>query len=287
MLLYSKKNFDEISILAVFAKVKFEENTKFTVGEENILSALIRSTNDLDRSSTVSDISEYLGSYSVPSLEGITNNVKGILHEIEFVQLENTDGDDIYASIFPDTNHEGYDVQFFDENNILFGEAQLKATDSLSYVREWMEKNDGDIIVTSELADKTGLVSSGISNEDLTVKTNDLIEKIVSGEFEDSLEEYFPYISVISISIVINELWHRYKNGEISFEKFKKLSMLATGYKASKIAAITILLNIPALNVFVSVVLITKLLISFSEKTSSQKNKYMNLDSYKIIASIK
>jgi len=278
MLTFFKKNFDEIAILALFAKVKFEENPDLTADEENILSALIRSTNDLSDDATLDQVSEYLSSYTPESLHGIANNVKGILHEIEFVQLENSNGDNISASMFTDTNHEGYDIQFFDENNILFGEAQLKATDNVSYVREWMEKNDGDIIVTSEIAEKMGLPSSGISNEGLTVSTNDFIDKMVSGDFDSNLQQYFPYLSIISISIIIYELWGRYQKGNISYDKFKVLSMYATGYKASKIAALTILLSIPFVNIFVSIALIANLLSSFSGQVLDVKKRFIKQD---------
>ena len=46
-------------------------------------------------------------------LVGVVSNVKGILHEMEYVRLENTDGDSISAAMFPDTNHKGF--EYFDE----------------------------------------------------------------------------------------------------------------------------------------------------------------------------
>lgn len=283
MLNYFKKNFDEISILALFAKLQFEDSPVLTAEENSILLALTRSTNDLNDFSSISEVQEYLSNYSPEGLQGIANNVKGILHEIEFVKLENTDNDGVYASLFQETNHQGYDIQFFDDDNVLLGEAQLKATDSTSYINDWIEKNDGDIIVTSEIAAKMGLNSSGISNEELTVKTNEFIDKMVDGiDNNSSISDYTPYLSVISISIILYELWKRYQDGYISLNKFKTLSMYATGYKAAKITAITILLSIPVVNVATTIGLLVNLLFSLSN-TQKMKPTIVEQDMLKVL----
>jgi hypothetical protein len=48
------------------------------------------------------------------SIVGVVNNTKGVLHEMEFVALENDDGDTVYASLFADPHHADTDVQFTD-----------------------------------------------------------------------------------------------------------------------------------------------------------------------------
>lgn len=278
MLNYFKKNFDEVAILAVFAKIQFEDNPLLTTDENNIVLALTRSTNALNSNASLEEIQHYLSTYGPESLQGIANNVKGILHEIEFIQLENTDSDGVYASMFQDTNHQGYDIQFFDDENGLLGDAQLKATDNVNYVQEWMEKNDGEIIVTSEIAEKMGLASSGLSNEDLTMRMDDFISKMVDGDYGESLWEYVPYLSAFSISLIIYELWKRYKAGQMSYSKFKHLSMQATGYKASKIAAISLLLSIPVVNVVTTIVLLSQLLLSLSDQSNIAREHVGQID---------
>ena len=55
---------------------------------------------------------------------------------------------------------------------------QLKTTDSKSYIREWQQNNDGEILVSEEIAEKMNLDTTGISNKDVTVRTEDFIDKL-------------------------------------------------------------------------------------------------------------
>ena len=59
---------------------------------------------------------EYLNGLSDSQLQGVVNNVKGILHEIEFAARENNDFDSVRAALFEDTNHQGFDIQLFDKS---------------------------------------------------------------------------------------------------------------------------------------------------------------------------
>jgi len=94
---------------------------------------------------------------SPESLAGLANLAKGAYFE----QLV---ADDTGGELFEHFNHKDTDI-------VIDGvEVQLKATDSVSYVNS-VDSNI-TVMATSEVADKTDAIDSGISNSDLTNTTD-------------------------------------------------------------------------------------------------------------------
>lgn len=263
---YIKKNFDSLSIVTVLGKIAVTEQlTELSECEQAILSALRRSNNSLTESST-QDIQEYLANLDDSQVPGLVSNVKGILHEIEFVRLENEDGDDIYASFYKDTNHPDTDVQLIDQASGETWAVQLKATDSSHYVQEWIDEHpNGEILVTDELAKELELPSSGMENEELTSSVDVFVDKMVSADEGDVFWGYFPALTLASMSIVIWELWGRHRSGQLSKSEFQNLAARATGLKAAKFASIGVLLSIPVVGQVTGALLIANLLLGARE----------------------
>ena len=269
---YIKNNIDNLMIQLVLNRIRLGENNNFTPQEQIIIDAIKRSDNDLNDASIV-DISETLKSYEDSSIPSLVSNIKGIVHEYEFVEIENEDGDLIFASLYKDTNHPGYDVKMFNAETGEKWDIQLKATDHQSYVQDWIDKHpDGEIQVTDEIAEKMGLKSTGISNEDLTVRVNDFVDRMIEYQHNPKIWDYFPILFPISVGFVVYELWRRFNKGEISKNEFRFLIIKATGLKASKLIAIFVLLSIPVVNFVTGVALIT-MLINDTRKTGE---KFMN-----------
>ena len=72
----------------------------------------------------------------------------------------------------------------------------------------------------------------------------------------------FPTLAITSLAILIYQLFKRYRNGEISMEKFKTLVLKTTGMKIFKFSALLILLAIPGVNVVVGAGLVAQILLS-------------------------
>jgi len=257
---YIKTNLDDVAIAASI--INLQSGTLIEDHDAAVLAAFQRYSNKTD---SLENISSYLSSMNEEQLVGITANVKGILHEMEYVKLENEDGDSITASLFLDTNHKGFDVMLSDSNTGELLEVQLKATDNVSYVEDWIDKYPEDeILVTEELAREIGLKSSGISNENVTVKVEEFIDGILKHNSVSNIWDYFPYLSVFSVSYVIYKLFQRYRIGNISIDQFKKIAALVSGIKITRIALILCLLSIPIVNVITGTALIANILISLS-----------------------
>lgn len=258
---YVRRNFDEVAILAVAAKLAFEEGTSFNDSELATISAMQRA--HPQAGDTHQELGQWLADMDEGQIAGVVNNTKGVLHEMEFVRLENEDGDSVYASLFESTNHAGTDISFIDKDSGASWAVQLKATDNPGYVQDWMESNpDGEILVTSELADRMNLPSTGISNDDLTVRTDDVVDRLIQADESSDLWDFFPALTASSIGLVIWELWKRRKSGEISSQQFKWMAARVSGMKAGKIALLTTAMMVPGLNVVTGAGLVVSLLFS-------------------------
>lgn len=257
------RRFDEAAILATLAKIAFSPEPVLDEGDYAVLAALRRSSDSWQLS--ITETSERLSSYEDAQIAGLVNNVKGILHEMEFVALENDDGDTIIAALFPDTNHRSVDIQMFDEKTGDAWEVQLKATDDLGAVNLWSDLNpDTEVLVTEELSERMGLPSSGFSNEDLTMRVEDFVDRMIKidAEADDSLWSYFPPLVAASAGIIIFELWRRYRAGSISLEEFKTMAARTLGIKAAKYAGLFAALAVPGLNVVVGAYLLASLIFA-------------------------
>lgn len=265
----AKKTWDECLILGAFAKVTYDNATYFNDEEYAVLAAFRRATPDLSHASP-EEIGDYLRPMSEESIVGVVNNTKGILHEMEFVALENEDGDTVYASLFNDPYHADTDVQFIDSDSGSVWEAQLKTTNDASYINEWINDNpDGDIIVNSEMADKMGLASSGLSNQQLTLTTEEFLDKALAAD-DASLWDYVPLLSVASISWIVWGLWQRYCQQDITLEEFKQLAAQVTGFKIAKISMLVLLLSIPVVNIITGAALVAHVITSLSQVVQSR-----------------
>jgi hypothetical protein len=265
---YISRRFDEAAILATLGKVAFTPNPSLLEEDFAVLAALRRSSSDWDLS--VPETAERLTSYDDSQIGGLVNNVKGILHEMEFQRLENEDGDSVIAALFPDTNHRTVDVQMLDQETGAAWEVQLKATDSMSTIVTWMDSNpDTEILVTEELSERMDLPSSGLSNEDLTMRVEDFVDRMVElgGEPEETLWDYFPPLVAASAGIIVFELWRRYRSGQISTEQFKTLTIRTLGLKTVKYGAIFAALAVPGLNLVVGAYLLGSLIFALSDMT--------------------
>ena len=272
------KNIEEKTILAIFAKVKLGE--ALTLGDKLVLEAFNRYSSSL---SDLDTLKTYLSGLSEEQLVGVTSNVKGILHEIQFAAIENNNFDSVYASLYETTNHPGYDVRMFDESTGEEWDIQLKATDNSAYVEDWIEEHNGDIRVTEELAEKEGFESSGISNEELTTRVEEFIDAAISkgSSFTTTIFEYFPHVTALTMSIMIIQLYKRKLKGEINEDQFKSLLIKNTGQKAVKIAGLMALLSIPGVNIATVGYLVYRFVNDLNKsgilaKATSTSKKYYN-----------
>lgn len=268
---YVKKNFDNILIVSTLAKITYDNFETLNESENHILFALKRANPKLENLNT-SEISDYLKDFDESQILGLSNNVKGILHEIQFVEIENNDDDSVTASMFLDTNHKNTDILLTDNITGEVSEIQLKATDNSSYVQDWIDNHEeGEILITEELAEKMDLGTSGISNKELTTDVNVFLEKLIDIEDNNDLWDYIPTLPAISIAISSYYLFKLYRENKITFDTLKIKFLKLTGIKFTKFTIIAALMMIPVINVIVGATILYKTLYG----TFRLANKYV------------
>ena len=175
---------------AVLLKLVDKQVNSFTPDELMVIDAIRRSDNELTTAS-IEEISDHMSQYSPAQLQGIANNVKGIYHEMRFVDAENSDGDTVHAELYELTNHPGADVRLINTETGEVTDIQLKATNSTSYVGEHGERYpDIDLRVTDEVAEKSAqYASSGFSNSSLSADVDGAL---------DELTDHDPYVEGVA-----------------------------------------------------------------------------------------
>jgi len=258
---YVRRNFDEAAILAIASKLAFDDRPSFGDSDLATIAAMRRA--HPGAGDTLDQLGKWLRTMDERQIDGVVNNTKGVLHEMEFVRLENEDGDTIHAALFDETNHPGFDVQFVDEATGEIWESQLKATDDASYVRSWIDEHpDGEILVTSELADEMNLQSTDLEDGELTARTEYIVDRMLEVGETDTFWDYFPALTSVSIALAIWELWQRYRREAISWSRFKGLVARTTGLKTGKLGLLTLAMSIPGLSVVTGAALVSRLILS-------------------------
>lgn len=284
-----KKLFDDATITSALAHLTLKDTFVPSADMEidRVLDAFRRYKGEYSNLSE-SEIKAELSHMDDSQLAGVISNVKGILHELEYIEIENSDGDFITASLFANTNHPDNDIKLHNHLTNDVDEIQLKATNSESYVNNWIQDHpDGEILITKELAAKMDLKSTGISNEELTANVEDFIDKTSKYDEKSDIWDYFPVIGVASSAIVVLGLLNRYNKGEISWARFKFLVVWVTGLKVTKVGIFCTLLSIPFVSTLTGALLVASLLLGLKETWYDTKNilkeSYLNFktNSYK------
>ncbi|MDJ0834643.1 MAG: hypothetical protein QNJ69_14050 [Gammaproteobacteria bacterium] len=130
------------------------------------------------REAAAQSFAEQVESLDQQELVGFVSGIKGKLFEHQYVDYLNNGRlpDGYSAELANNPTNPGWDIAIHGENGVLQETIQAKATDSVSYVREALEKHPQiDVVTTSEVHShllmhgiSEGVIDSGISNSELT-----------------------------------------------------------------------------------------------------------------------
>ena len=262
---YLRKNFDALAITTVLAKLAWNARTpQLTEADQAVLAALRRSHAEL-ANAPLEDIQAYLQGFDEQQIVGLVSTVKGMLHDMEFVRLDHEDGDSLYAAYLDQRDHTDFDVLLADQHSGESWQLQLKAIEGTGTGKDWIAAPPEEMLLaTEEIVAQLGLESSGLSTKELTQSVEDAIDVIVTAKDpnDEHFWDYFPAISVASVSLAIYELFRRYQQQEISWSEFKWMAAKVSGIKVSKIAFIGLLLGLPVVGQVTGAYLVAKLLLN-------------------------
>ncbi len=153
-----------------------------------------------------------LSSYNTEQLQGFINSWKGKYFEVT-VRDQLNQGDwvgDLHlenghqAILAGDPTQIGWDLQIIDADGIIVQELQLKATESLSYVKEALEKYPNiEILTTEEISDELSkkVLTSDISENSLEELIISPMEDLLDSSLENLLESVLPGLPFILIAV--------------------------------------------------------------------------------------
>ena len=145
---------------------------------------------------------ESLRGASEQRLTGLAQGVKGKYFEV-LARDRLNDGESVgglslepgqVARLAESPTQQGWDVEIVNQDGTRDEALQLKATESMSYVKTALDKNpDIRVVVPSELGDEAAasedLVSTDISNHSLEEDYGDQLGELGEGVFEDALHQ--------------------------------------------------------------------------------------------------
>lgn len=147
-------------------------------------------------------------------IAGFINNTKGKYFEIlvrDGLNNGETFGDVALregqrAVIAESATQPGWDLQILNNDGTIDTALQLKATSSLGYIKEALEKYpDIDILSTSEVFNSENIpddiFNSRISNQDITEQTSAPFDNLLDSDLTDFLENVLPFLPFVVISI--------------------------------------------------------------------------------------
>ncbi|MDM1310924.1 hypothetical protein HXZ79_06585 [Acinetobacter indicus] len=262
---YLRKNFDALAITTVLAKLAWNARTpQLTEADQAVLAALRRSHAEL-ANAPLEDIQAYLQGFDEQQIVGLVSTVKGMLHDMEFVRLDHEDGDSLYAAYLDQHDHTDFDVLLADQHSGESWQLQLKAIEGTGTGKDWIAAPPEEtLLTTEEIATQLSLENTAFSTKELTQSVEDAIDVIVTAKDpnDEHFWDYFPAISVASVSLAIYELFRRYQQQEISWSEFKWMAAKVSGIKVSKIAFIGLLLGLPVVGQVTGAYLVAKLLLN-------------------------
>ena len=161
---------------------------------------------------------ESLRDASEQRLTGLAQGVKGKYFEV-LVRDRLNDGESVgglslgprhMARLAESPNQPGWDLEIVDQDGERVEALQLKATDSMSYVKTALDENpDIRVVVPSELedeaADSAQLISTDISNASLENEVGDQLGELSESGLENALDEAgeLAFDSIPGISLLI------------------------------------------------------------------------------------
>lgn len=180
--------------------------------------------------------------YSDAEMMGVVNSAKGKYFEL-LVEEKLNAGENIgnivlssgeTASLAESSTQPGWDLMITDANGNISEYMQLKATDSLSYIYDTLEKYpEYQILATSEVSEQIDKVyNSGISNEAIT--------ETIANTANTSFIEALPSPLIPIAWILLNEGYH-YSKGRTSISQVEdnisdRGSRFAASYSAGSLA---------------------------------------------------
>lgn len=138
--------------------------------------------------SKIESFSDKVNNCSDDQLEGFISNIKGKLFEIKYTDYLNSGElpEGYVAQMAERVNQPGWDIQIIGEDSEIVNQIQLKATNSVGYVQEAIERYpEIDVVSTDEVYSQLTLIgaaehvqASGITENELAIALDSAVDDV-------------------------------------------------------------------------------------------------------------
>ena len=247
VLAQKRRRKDELLDLLVVAGVTLSQVLRDPAGvPENVQKAFALAYPDLAQTQTFSDAVTRMSS---EELVGLVSGVKGKLFELELVDHLNSGGlpDGYHAEIADSATQRGWDIRVLDEHGQVSELLQAKATESVQYVQEALQRHpDIDVTTTTEVhAQLTALGlaenvhGSGISEAALQAKVEAAAAHSDTAFDASDLVPSSIGLAVIALSVFMKKDASLREKGERFGQRSAKAGVSAGVGKAALVATQT------------------------------------------------
>ena len=249
---YMKSNRESLLDIAMTVTAS---HIMLNAGPEDVDPLLLKAVYDTNPSLTET----HLFGMSAEAQEGAVNAAKGKYFEYLVVEKLNNGEqvgplvlqDGFHAELADSFNQPGWDLRIVDSHGMPAEYLQLKATNSIGYIRDAIEKYpDVEILATHDVADSGIVLDSGLSNTELHEQVASAVAAADPSVTELFLDYFSPLMPLVAIAS-----WEGYKVvvGRQSIDAFK-ISIARRGQRVvvAKLAGATVFalgggwLSIPA-----------------------------------------
>lgn len=231
--------------------------TQLLLQNNNPLSAprlqVILALNHLSQQSLDQDsLKPFLMSIDENQIVNVIQQVHRYIQQHKFFKFEESD-QFIYVSYSAKNRYQDVNFLLYNPKTYEFSslDVDLKETLDSAYPLE------NDLIAIHQMTQDG-------SNSHLAQQVDDAIDVwlTVTDPNDEHFWEYFPAISLVSVSFGLFSLFQHYKKGDITWQDFQWRAVKLSGLKVSKIAFIGVLLSLPVAGQITGTYLIMQLLLN-------------------------
>lgn len=239
--------------------VHLRQQQPFTPHMHTVLLALRLAQPHL-KSADLSTIYAFLEQIESEQIVSLVTQIKQQLTRMQVLKLQH-EQDAVYVAYLKDQTQQ-LDVCI----QTLWGDSMLLTLQLNSQLPQptWqLKQSEAHLIATQEILTTLDPAQSP-EHKVLAQSVEDAVDLWVTAKDpnDEHFWDYFPAISLVSVSLAIYELFKRYQQQEISWQEFKWMAAKVSGLKVSKIAAIGLMLGLPVIGQVTGAYLVTRLLLN-------------------------
>lgn len=239
--------------------VHLRQQQPFTPHMHTVLLALRLAQPHL-KSADLSIIHAFLEQIESEQIVSLVTQIKQQLTRMQVLKLQ-YEQDAVYVAYLKDQTQQ-LDVCI----QTLWGDSMLLTLQLNSQLPQptWqLKQSEAHLIATQEILTTLDPAQSP-EHKVLAQSVEDAVDLWVTAKDpnDEHFWDYFPAISLVSVSLAIYELFKRYQQQEISWQEFKWMAAKVSGLKVSKIAAIGLMLGLPVIGQVTGAYLVTRLLLN-------------------------